>query len=70
MKTETNSASVTLERLAVGQTASIVRVGGEKAARRRLLEMGLVTGETVKVERVAPLGDPIEIVVKGYHLKS
>jgi Fe2+ transport system protein FeoA len=36
--------------------------------RRRLLDMGLTTGETVTVERAAPLGDPIEVLVKGYHL--
>lgn len=58
----------TLGQLAVGQQARIVRVGGEKAARRRLLDMGLVNGETVVVARVAPLGDPIEVLVKGYHL--
>lgn len=61
-------ASVTLQQLAVGQQARIVRIGGEKATRRRLLDMGLVTGETVTVARVAPLGDPIEVLIKGYHL--
>lgn len=58
----------TLGSLQVGQRATIVRVGGEKMARRRLLDMGLITGETVKVERMAPMGDPIEVLVKGYHL--
>lgn len=58
----------TLGQLAVGQRATVVRVGGEKAARRRLLDMGLVTGETVTIARVAPMGDPIDVVVKGYHL--
>ncbi len=61
-------AAVTLQQLAVGQQARIVRIGGEKATRRRLLDMGLVTGETVTVARVAPLGDPIEVLIKGYHL--
>ena len=65
----TNEAEPTpLGQLAIGQQARIVRVGGEKAARRRLLDMGLVNGETVVVARVAPLGDPIEVLVKGYHL--
>ncbi len=68
MTLEANATPLTLQHLAVGQQATIVRVGGEKAARRRLLDMGLVTGETVTVERVAPLGDPIEVLVKGYHL--
>jgi ferrous iron transport protein A len=68
MSTQEHSAPVTLQQIAVGQQARIVRIGGEKATRRRLLDMGLVTGETVTVARVAPLGDPIEILIKGYHL--
>jgi ferrous iron transport protein A len=68
MTSEANVQSTTLHHLAVGQRAIIVRVGGEKATRRRLLDMGLVTGETVTVERVAPMGDPIEVLIKGYHL--
>jgi ferrous iron transport protein A len=68
MGTHETPASVTLQQLAVGQQATIVRIGGEKATRRRLLDMGLVTGETVTVARVAPLGDPIEVLIKGYHL--
>ncbi len=59
---------VSLNQLNPGQTATIVRVGGRAAARRRLLEMGLVRGETILVNRVAPLGDPVEFTVKGYHL--
>ncbi len=64
----TEAAPMTLGDVRVGQRATIVRVGGEKAARRRLLDMGLVNGETVTVERVAPMGDPIEVLIKGYHL--
>jgi Fe2+ transport system protein FeoA len=60
--------AVSLSQLRPGQTATIVRVGGHAAARRRLLEMGLVRGETIAVERVAPLGDPVEFTIKGYHL--
>ncbi|HMQ56825.1 MAG TPA: FeoA family protein [Anaerolineae bacterium] len=59
---------VLLSQLTPGQSGTIVRVGGHAAARRRLLEMGLVRGETIRVERVAPLGDPIEFQIKGYHL--
>lgn len=62
------TSPITLSHVSVGQTATIVRVGGEHMTRRRLLDMGLVTGETVTVERVAPMGDPMEVVVKGYHL--
>jgi len=46
----------------------VLRVGGRPAARRRLLELGVVRGETITLMRSAPLGDPLEYVVKGYHL--
>jgi Fe2+ transport system protein FeoA len=46
----------------------IVKVGGGGALRRRSLDMGVIPGAEIEVERVAPLGDPIEIKVKGYHL--
>lgn len=59
---------VPLSSLLPGQQGVIARVGGQRNIRRRLLEMGLVPGETVLVERVAPLGDPVEFRVKGYHL--
>ena len=61
-------STVPLSSLTPGQQGTIVRVGGHTSLRRRLLEMGLVRGETIGVERVAPLGDPIEFTVKGYHL--
>jgi len=57
-----------LDQLAVGQQGIIIRIGGEAHLRRRLLDMGIVPGETVTVKRVAPLGDPVEFTVKGYHL--
>jgi ferrous iron transport protein A len=59
---------VTLDRLGLGQSGRIVRVGGRPSARRRLLELGVVRGETITLQRAAPLGDPLEFVVKGYHL--
>ena len=59
---------VTLDRLPRGRSGVIVRIGGDRALRRRLLDMGLVQGETVTLAAVAPLGDPIELTVKGYHL--
>lgn len=59
---------MTLDRLTPGQTATITRVHGPTAMRRRLLEMGLVRGETIAVERYAPLGDPVQYFVKGYFL--
>ncbi len=66
MTTDTKQTS--LGQLPLNTQATVVRVGGEKAIRRRLLDMGLVTGEVVVVKRVAPMGDPIEVLVKGYHL--
>lgn len=57
-----------LSQLCPGQRATIVRVVGNGQVRRRYLEMGFVRGETVDVERVAPLGDPIEYRLKGYHI--
>ncbi|MCJ7543439.1 MAG: ferrous iron transport protein A [Phycisphaerae bacterium] len=51
-----------------GEKAKIVRVGGSAAANRRLMEMGLTRGAAVAVVRVAPLGDPVEVLVRGYNL--
>lgn len=59
---------VSLDQLGRGQTGRILRVGGRPATRRRLLELGIVRGETITLQRAAPLGDPLEFVVKGYHL--
>ncbi len=64
----TGSAAVPLSRLKSGQQGTIVKVGGESALRRRLLEMGINRGTTVYVEKYAPLRDPLELVVKGYHV--
>ena len=57
-----------LSELQEGQTATIVRVGGEGPFRRRLLEMGFLRGTEVYVEKYAPLKDPIELILKGYHV--
>jgi Fe2+ transport system protein FeoA len=59
---------VTLDQLQRGQAGRLLHLGGRPAARRRLLELGLVRGETIVFERSAPLGDPLEYVIKGYHL--
>lgn len=59
---------ITLDQLARGQQAVVVRIGGERTLRRRLLDMGLVSGETVTLTALAPLGDPLELTVKGYRL--
>lgn len=57
-----------LEELEPGERGRIVKVGGNGSAARRFRDMGLVPGSEVEVERVAPLGDPVEIKIKGYHL--
>lgn len=59
---------MTLRESPIGRTARILRVDGERAFRRRLLELGLVPGTEVEVVRVAPLGDPIELVARGCFL--
>ena len=59
---------MTLDKLPLGQDAVITAVGGEGALRCRLLDMGLIPKTTVRVEKVAPLGDPIEVTVRGYEL--
>ena len=51
-----------------GHRAIITKINGARALRRRFIEMGIVKGETILIERHAPLGDPIEYLVKGYHL--
>jgi len=57
-----------LGELVPGDRGRIVKVGGGKTIHRRLRDMGLVAGSEVEVERKAPLGDPIEIKIKGYRL--
>ncbi len=58
----------TLKNVKVGGRAKIVRLYGEGAVRRRIMDMGLTKGVEVYVRKVAPLGDPIEITVRGYEL--
>jgi Fe2+ transport system protein FeoA len=60
--------AIPLSELPVGKRAVVVRVQADASIRRRLLEMGFVRGETLKVKKLAPLGDPMELVIKGYHL--
>lgn len=57
-----------LSQLKEGQRGRIVKIGGNGALRRRLLEMGLVKDTEIYVEKYAPMKDPLEIVVKGYHV--
>lgn len=59
---------MTLDKLPIGKTAVITAVGGEGALRCRLLDMGLIPKTKVKIIKVAPMGDPIELSVRGYEL--
>jgi ferrous iron transport protein A len=58
----------TLDQLKPGQTAHVVHVGSSGPTRRRIADMGVIRGTAVEVVRIAPLGDPIEVQVKGYRL--
>ena len=58
----------TLKEIKVGQSAKIVRVHGEGAVRRRIMDMGLTRGTDIYVRKVAPLGDPMELNIRGYEL--
>jgi Fe2+ transport system protein FeoA len=59
---------IRLDQLKVGEEGKITEINAASRVKRRLLGLGLVPGEKVKLERIAPLGDPIEIFVKGFHL--
>jgi len=58
----------TLKDVAIGQTCRIVKLHGEGALKRRIMDMGLTKGTEVYVRKVAPLGDPMELTVRGYEL--
>ena len=58
----------TLKQIPVGQSAVIKRLHGEGALKRRIMDMGLTKGTEVYVRKVAPLGDPMELTVRGYEL--
>lgn len=59
---------MTLDQLPIGQTAVITKVGGKGALRCHLLDMGLIPKTTVRVEKIAPMGDPLELRIRGYSL--
>lgn len=58
----------TLKQAKVGQDVTVVKLHGEGAVKRRIMDMGITKGVQVHVRKVAPLGDPIEITVRGYEL--
>lgn len=58
----------TLRNIACGKTVNVVKLHGDGSVRRRIMDMGLTKGTKVFVRKVAPLGDPIEVNVRGYEL--
>ncbi|MBO5042741.1 MAG: FeoA domain-containing protein [Clostridia bacterium] len=58
----------TLKETKVGGTVTVVKVHGEGAVRRRIMDMGITRGVEIKITKVAPLGDPLEVTVRGYEL--
>lgn len=58
----------TLKDVKVGETATVARLHGEGPVKRRIMDMGITKGTDVYVRKVAPLGDPVEVTVRGYEL--
>ena len=58
----------TLREARIGDTVKVVKLHGEGAVKRRIMDMGLTKGVQVHVRKVAPLGDPIEVAIRGYEL--
>ncbi|HBD66857.1 MAG: ferrous iron transport protein A [Lachnospira sp.] len=59
---------MTLKEVSVGQTVKVAKLDGEGPVKRRIMDMGITKGVEVYVRKVAPLGDPIEVTVRGYEL--
>ena len=58
----------TLKEVKVGETVKVVKLHGEGAVKRRIMDMGITRGVEVKIIKIAPLGDPIEVEIRGYNL--
>ena len=58
----------TLKEVKIGETVKVSRINGEGAIKRRIMDMGITRGVEIYVRKVAPLGDPVEITVRGYEL--
>ena len=59
---------MTLKDIKVGERATVLKLEGEGALRRRIMDMGITKGTEILVKKVAPLGDPLELTVRGYQL--
>ena len=58
----------TLRQAKIGDTVKVIKLHGEGAVRRRIMDMGITKGVEVQIRKVAPLGDPVEVTVRGYEL--
>ena len=58
----------TLKQVKIGETVKVVKLHGEGAVKRRIMDMGITKGVEIYVRKVAPLGDPVEVTVRGYEL--
>ena len=58
----------TLKQAKIGETVTVVKLHGEGAIKRRIMDMGITKGVDVFIRKVAPLGDPVEVTVRGYEL--
>jgi ferrous iron transport protein A len=59
---------MTLDQLPLGHSAKVLKLTGSPSIRRRLMEMGITRATTIKAIRWAPMGDPLDVVIRGYHL--
>lgn len=57
-----------LREVKIGDTVTVAKIGGEGAVKRRIMDMGITKGAEITVRKVAPLGDPIQVTVRGYEL--
>lgn len=68
LESSSNPGTLRLSDLEIGRPAHVVKVEADSVIRRRLMEMGITRGEAIIIQKVAPLGDPMELIVRGYHL--
>ena len=57
-----------LRDMAVGETSKVVKINGEGKVKRRIMDMGITKGTSIYLRKVAPLGDPVEVTIRGYEL--
>jgi len=67
-RTKENNMIATLDQLRPGEKARVKRVSGQGGVRRRLMDMGLVGNVEIELIKAAPMGDPLEFILRGYHL--